>query len=561
MIISDGKKIKVYNGTASTISSNKVVIVKGKTAHLASYTDNDCKIYPLGYTLNTIPPGQFGEVILEGSILNINTTAYGTGNAILYLSTSGNLTVTKPSVPIIIATISKNDPIAGEIYFKVFTPSVATWGDIIGNLTNQTDLQTSLNGKFNNPTGNNTQYIKGDGTLGTLPNSSGIPHGNTSGTNTYTTTISGVTAYNDADAFLIRFVNGNTTSATLNINSLGAIPLYRNNDGTLIGGDIVDGAEMLCIYNSTTNRFQVIGTTPNILLSYVTNAESTTITRGQAVYAFGGTGDRLTVKLANNSGDATSAQTIGVVLTTSIGANQKGLIIMQGQIDGLNLFPTSTWADGDAVYLGATPGSFSKTKPLAPNHLVYLGFVTTASNGSAGRMYVRVQNGYELGELHDVALSSPTNGQVLTYNLTSDLWVNQSLPTSTSKSVLFGNFGAGSVGAGAILYAGFVKATALYSAAQAFQARTVVPIACVAKNFTVQIGDQPATGSAVFTIRVDTVDSAYTLTIAAGSLTGSYQNTSSTLSLTAGATIDVKVRNNAAASTGAIVCLAIILEI
>ena len=148
MIISDGKKIKVYNGTASTISSNKVVIVKGKTAHLASYNDIDCKIYPLGYTLNAISPGQYGEVILEGSILNINTSAYGSGNAILYLSTSGNLTVTKPSIPIIIATISKNDPIAGEIYFKVFTPSVATWGDIVGNIIDQPDLQTALNNKI-----------------------------------------------------------------------------------------------------------------------------------------------------------------------------------------------------------------------------------------------------------------------------------------------------------------------------------------------------------------------------------------------------------------------------
>jgi hypothetical protein len=106
-----------------------------------------------------------------------------------------------------------------------------------------------------------------------------------------------------------------------------------------------------------------------------------------------------------------------------------------------------------------------------------------------------------------------------------------------------------------------VKATALYSASQAFQARTVVPIACVGKNLTVNIGAQPASGSAVLTIRVDGVDSAYTLTIAAGSATGSYQNTSSSLSLSAGAYIDIKIQNNAAASTGAVVALSMILEI
>jgi len=285
-----------------------------------------------------------------------------------------------------------------------------------------------------------TDYLAADNTWKPYSGGSGggnIPHGSTSGTDTYTTTISGVTSLSDGDAFLVRFVTGNTTSCTLNINSLGAKTLYRNNDGALIGGDIISGAEMLCVYNSTTNGFQVIGTAPNTLLSYVTNAESTTITKGQAVYAFGGTGDRLKVKLAYNASDSTSAQTIGIVLSTSIAANQKGLIIMQGQIDGLNLFPTSTWADGDAVYLGATAGSFSQTKPLAPNHLVYLGFVTTASNGSAGRMYVRVQNGYEMDELHNVSAVSPNNNDILKYNTTTSLW-ETSNALSTKQDTITG---------------------------------------------------------------------------------------------------------------------------
>ncbi len=173
-------------------------------------------------------------------------------------------------------------------------------------------------------------FLRGDGSWQTPPGGggSGIPKGTTSGTDTYTTTISGVTSYADGDAYLIRFSIGNTTGCTLNINSLGAKTLYRNNNGALIGGDIVDGAEMFCIYNSTLNGFQVIGTAPNTLLAYVTNADSVTITKGQPVYAFGGTGDRLTVKLANNSSDATSAQTVGLVLSTSIATNQKGLIMI-----------------------------------------------------------------------------------------------------------------------------------------------------------------------------------------------------------------------------------------
>lgn len=277
-------------------------------------------------------------------------------------------------------------------------------------------LQTAVDAIINNYAGTST--------------GGGIPHGTASGTDTYTVTISGVTSYADGDAYLIRFTNGNTTSATLNINSIGAIDLYRNNDGALIGGDIVDGGEALCVYNSTLNAFQCIGTAPNTLLAYVTNADSVSITKGQPVYAFGGTGDRLKVKLALNTSDATSAQTIGVVQSTSIGVNQKGLIIMQGQLDGLNIFPTSTWADGDPIYLGSTAGALTKTKPYAPNHLVYIGYVLTASPGSAGRMYVRPQNGYELDELHNVQAQSPSNNDTIYFDSADSQWKTKQLSTT-----------------------------------------------------------------------------------------------------------------------------------
>jgi hypothetical protein len=264
------------------------------------------------------------------------------------------------------------------------------------------------------------KVISGGGT-------SSIPFGTASGIDTYSVSITGFSSYNDGDAYLVRFTNGNTTGSTLDVNGLGPVPLYRNNDGELIGGDIEDGAEMLCVYNSSSNIFQVIGTSPNTLLSYVTNDDSVTITKGQPVYASGGQGDRLKVKLAYNTSDATSAQTVGLVLSSSIGVNQKGFIILNGQLDGLSILPTSTWADGDPVYLDATAGSITNIKPHAPNHLVYLGFVTTASSGSAGRMYVRVQNGYEFDELHDVQILSPLNGDLIQYDQSTDLWKNKSL--------------------------------------------------------------------------------------------------------------------------------------
>jgi len=217
--------------------------------------------------------------------------------------------------------------------------------------------------------------------LSDLTGLGGITKATAAGTDTYTTTITGVTGYADGDTYLIRFTNGNTTGATLNINTLGAKTLYRNNDGAIIGGDIWAGAEMLCVFNSTLDGFQCIGTSPNSLFAYITNDDSVTITKGQVVYAFGGTGDRMTVKLANNQSDLTSARTVGVVFSASIAANQKGIIIMQGLIDGLSILG-SPFVDGDSVYLGATNGAITRTKPYAPNHLVYVGTVTTASAGS-----------------------------------------------------------------------------------------------------------------------------------------------------------------------------------
>lgn len=428
MIISDGKKIKVYNGTADTISSSRIVIVKGKKAIIASYNNNDCKVYPLGYTLENISPGQYGEVVLEGSILNINTESLGVVNSILYLDTNGHVTITKPTVPIIIGTISKSDLVTGEIYFRTFTPSTATWGDLVGNITDQSDLQDALDDKQDVLiSGTTIKTINGNSLLGSgdltiTGGGGGIPKGTAAGTDTYTTTISGVTSYVDGDAYLIRFTNGNTTTSTLNINSIGAVTLYKNNDGPIVPGDILAGAEMLCVYNLSTPSFQCIGTSPNTLLSYVTNDDTVTINKGQPVYASGGVGDRLKVKLASNLSDATSAQTIGLVFSTSIAAGQQGIIIMQGLLTGLSTLPTSTWADSDPVYLGATAGSITKTKPYAPNHLVYLGFVTSASNGNAGRLYVRVQNGYEMDELHDVSAQNPNGGDTLIYNKDNNLW-------------------------------------------------------------------------------------------------------------------------------------------
>ena len=364
----------------------------------------------------------------------VTSVSAGTGMSFTAITSSGPVSIDTTKVPYFASGFStgflKYNGSAwvfdNSTYLTSAVTSVGTGTGLTGGSITTTGT-ISLNTKLapaDSLTGNAGKFLRvnaGETAVeyATASSSGGIPHGTASGTDTYTVTITGATAYADGDAYLIRFAIGNTGTSTLNINSLGAIPLYRNNDGPLLGGDVIAGGEMICVYNSTLTIFQCIGVSPNLLIAYVTNDDSVTITKGQPVYAFSGTADRMTVKLAYNTGDSTSAQTVGLVLSTSIAANQKGLIMMQGLLDGLNIVkPVNGWADGSPVYLGTTAGSITPTKQYAPNHLVYLGFVTTASPGAAGRIYVRVQNGYELDELHNVQAQTPTLKDTLWYDNT-----------------------------------------------------------------------------------------------------------------------------------------------
>jgi len=285
-----------------------------------------------------------------------------------------------------------------------------------------TDWNT-FDGKFDVPTGSSTDYLDGTGAPQPFP-SLGMQGGQATGTDTYSVSIAGVTSYNLNDAYAIGFTNANTGASTLNINGLGAVNISKNNVVPIIGGDIAANQQFIAIYDGT--NFQILGIAPNQMFAYVTNADSVTINKGQPVYAFGATGDRMTVKLANNSSEATSSKTIGLVFSSSIGANQKGYIITQGVIDGIN---TNAFNSGDTLYVGNTAGSLTNVLPLAPNHLTRIGIVERANAGN-GQIYVFVQNGFQLDELSDVNITTvtPVNNDFLVYTTgASNLWKNRSL--------------------------------------------------------------------------------------------------------------------------------------
>jgi|694.fasta_scaffold66354_2 hypothetical protein len=167
----------------------------------------------------------------------------------------------------------------------------------------------------------------------------------------------------------------------------------------------------------------------------------------QCVKISGAQGQRPKVALAQANNDANSADTIGLVNET-IANNQEGFVCTGGTITNINTTGSlqgESWNDGDVLYLsGTVAGRLTNVKPQAPIHTVIVGFVIYAHNNQ-GKIYVKVDNGYELNELHNVRINGVTNGQVLTYN--NGLWENQTngSGTVTSVSVVSANGLSGSV--------------------------------------------------------------------------------------------------------------------
>jgi hypothetical protein len=225
---------------------------------------------------------------------------------------------------------------SGSAYIEI-KDSSAVWGAITGTLSSQTDLQTALNAKFDDPTGDTTQYIAGDGSLITFP--------------------------------------------------------IAGQAGTLV--------------------------------REVRNTTGATLTKGTIVYISGATGNKPTVSKALATGDSTSAQTFGLC-QADIANNANGYVVCTGDIVGLD---TSAISEGVQLYLSSTTaGTYTTTKQFAPAHLVYIG-VVTRSHPTQGQIEVKIQNGYELEELHNVSAQTPSNNDGLFYESSTSLWKNKSIAT------------------------------------------------------------------------------------------------------------------------------------
>jgi hypothetical protein len=148
------------------------------------------------------------------------------------------------------------------------------------------------------------------------------------------------------------------------------------------------------------------------------------LSKGTVVYIGGAIGNRPYVLKADATDEATSSKTFGI-LAEDIAANSDGSCAIAGMLHGMAL-PTTTYTDGDSLWLSETAGEFQvNTPPAEPAHSVFIGWVARA-HPTDGHLVLQIKNGYELNELHGVLIgATPADGDVLTYELSTGLWKNK----------------------------------------------------------------------------------------------------------------------------------------
>lgn len=153
------------------------------------------------------------------------------------------------------------------------------------------------------------------------------------------------------------------------------------------------------------------------------------INAGQVVYITGASGSNIIIGLAQADSEPTSSKTIGISEST-LATNATGYAITEGLMTVSISAPSAI--EGDPIWLSPTTAGGMvfglANKPVAPNHIVYLGVVTRKTGNTVVEIYVKIQNGAELDELADVSITNPIAGQALMRG--ASLWENRSLVAS-----------------------------------------------------------------------------------------------------------------------------------
>lgn len=321
---------------------------------------------------------------------------------------------------------------------KVITNGGGTSQTVLDTLAS---LQTQIDNLIPSQTGNAGKFLTTNGSvLSWAAVAGGLSYQGTWNASTNTPTLTSSVGTNGYYYIV----------ATAGSTNLDGITDWQVGDWLMFNGTVwqkIDQSDVIQTIASADSSVTVTTTGPAVdlatyssprLIAQVRNETGATLSKGTVVYISGASGNKATVSKAIATSDATSAQTFGLIFA-DIANNNNGYAILAGDISGLD---TSAFANGTQLYLSSTTaGAYTSTKQYAPNHLVYVG-VVTRSHVNQGSIEVRIQNGYEMDELHNVSAQNATNGQVLIYNESTSLWEKHTLTDGNGISI---TEGAGSI--------------------------------------------------------------------------------------------------------------------
>lgn len=145
----------------------------------------------------------------------------------------------------------------------------------------------------------------------------------------------------------------------------------------------------------------------------VFNNTFNTITKGQVIQ-FGNSaqGDRMGITLFSATSINDPKGLLGIA-SENIPAGQPGHVRSYGTIYGIN---TNAYPVGTILYASVTDGQLTSTVPTAPNHRIAIA-VVTRQHVNTGRIFVRTYTpAFRLADLSNVASTSPTTGQALSWD-------------------------------------------------------------------------------------------------------------------------------------------------
>lgn len=154
---------------------------------------------------------------------------------------------------------------------------------------------------------------------------------------------------------------------------------------------------------------------------HVRNNTASTITNGTPVMVTGtlGASGRLTVSPMDATDVANDVYYIGIA-TEDIEAGTDGKVTHFGKIRGID---TSGYSEGDVLWLSTSVvGGFTTTEPTSGIKIPAAIVISAKNNGT---IFCRFQGSYGIHDLHDTAISSPADNNVLAYDSATSSWKNQ----------------------------------------------------------------------------------------------------------------------------------------